>query len=180
MGGGAAGHERRADRRAAITGSRKDLQSFVEEPHAAIDGLEQGEIVNLTDRRADASAQASSSCSLLGPDGIARVGRADATPGAAQSDRAASVAASGHAGPSRRARRATSSCAACTARSQRRPIADPPIFAELLLTPGVGARTVRRWRWWPKSCTARPIASPIPARFSLAHGGKDGHPSRCR
>ena len=31
------------------------LKSFVEEPHAAIDGLEQGEIVNLTDRRAEAS-----------------------------------------------------------------------------------------------------------------------------
>ena len=28
------------------------LKSFVEEPHAAIDGLGQGEIVNLTDRRA--------------------------------------------------------------------------------------------------------------------------------
>src|SRR6187397_1044409 len=31
------------------------LASFVEEPHAAIDGLSQGEIVNLTDRRASAS-----------------------------------------------------------------------------------------------------------------------------
>src|SRR5690606_6320384 len=30
------------------------LASFVETPHAAIDGPEQGEIVNLTDRRADA------------------------------------------------------------------------------------------------------------------------------
>jgi len=31
------------------------LRSFVDQPHAAIDGVEQGEIVNLTDRRADAS-----------------------------------------------------------------------------------------------------------------------------
>src|SRR6202162_4382381 len=31
------------------------LQSFVEEPHAAIDGVEQGVIINLTDRRAEAS-----------------------------------------------------------------------------------------------------------------------------
>src|SRR5215469_4029276 len=31
------------------------LTSFVDEPHAAIDGERQGEIVNLTDRRADAS-----------------------------------------------------------------------------------------------------------------------------
>jgi hypothetical protein len=31
------------------------LESFVDEPHKAIDGLHQGEIVNLTDRRADVS-----------------------------------------------------------------------------------------------------------------------------
>src|SRR5271156_2497966 len=31
------------------------LKSFVDEPHAAIDGIDQGEIVNLTDRRADRS-----------------------------------------------------------------------------------------------------------------------------
>ncbi|MFZ0020153.1 MAG: DUF763 domain-containing protein [Acetobacteraceae bacterium] len=32
------------------------LQSFVEEPHAAIDGVEQGVIVNLTDRRGSLAA----------------------------------------------------------------------------------------------------------------------------
>jgi len=31
------------------------LKSFVEEPHSAIDGVGQGEIINLTDRRAEAS-----------------------------------------------------------------------------------------------------------------------------
>lgn len=31
------------------------LQSFVDTPHAAIDGIDQGMIVNLTDRRAEAS-----------------------------------------------------------------------------------------------------------------------------
>src|ERR1700704_5274719 len=49
------------------------LKSFVEEPHAAIDGPGQGVIVNLTARRAGASHR----CQLgvlhsLGPDGIAR------------------------------------------------------------------------------------------------------------
>src|SRR5438552_10512383 len=34
------------------------LESFVEEPHAAIAGSSQGEIVNLTDRRAEASRRA--------------------------------------------------------------------------------------------------------------------------
>src|SRR5580700_8349065 len=49
------------------------LQSFVDEPHAAIDGVEQGVIVNLTDRRAAASRQGQLHVlQSLGPDGIAR------------------------------------------------------------------------------------------------------------
>src|SRR6202030_4006651 len=46
------------------------LKSFVEEPHAAIDGRQQGEIVNLTDRRADASRRSQlAMLQSLGPDG---------------------------------------------------------------------------------------------------------------
>src|SRR5580698_173530 len=49
------------------------LQSFVEAPHAAIDGLEQGVIVNLTDRRAAASREGQVALlDELGPDRIAR------------------------------------------------------------------------------------------------------------
>src|SRR5256886_3100716 len=49
------------------------LQSFVDEPHAAIDGIEQGVIVNLTDRRAAASRQGQLDILCrLGPDGIER------------------------------------------------------------------------------------------------------------
>jgi hypothetical protein len=36
------------------------LKSFVEQPHTAIDGPEQGEIINLTDRRAAVSRKPSS------------------------------------------------------------------------------------------------------------------------
>src|SRR5215218_6531499 len=49
------------------------LKSFVDEPHAAIEGPEQGEIVNLTDRRAAASRRRQLELlSSLGPDGVAR------------------------------------------------------------------------------------------------------------
>src|ERR1700726_4443366 len=49
------------------------LKSFVEEPHAAIDGFGQGEIINLTDRRAAASRRMQLHLlQSLGPDGIAR------------------------------------------------------------------------------------------------------------
>ena len=62
------------------------LRSFVEEPHAAIDGAEQGEIINLTDRRAEVSRRTQLDIlQSLGPDGIARELRAlevrDKTPG---------------------------------------------------------------------------------------------------
>src|ERR1700733_11401167 len=49
------------------------LQSFVEAPHAGIDGIHQGEIVNLTDRRADVSRRTQLDLlASLGPDGLAR------------------------------------------------------------------------------------------------------------
>src|SRR6266700_4633403 len=49
------------------------LQSFVDEPHSAIDGIGQGVIVNLTDRQAEASRQSQLEIlGTLGPDGIER------------------------------------------------------------------------------------------------------------
>src|SRR5712675_1410555 len=51
----------------------ESLRSFVEEPHAAIDGIRQGIIVNLTDRRAEASRRRQLDVlGTLGPDGIER------------------------------------------------------------------------------------------------------------
>jgi uncharacterized protein len=47
----------------------EDLKSFVDEPHSAIDGPAQGEIVNLTDKRADISRTAQLDLLTdLGPD----------------------------------------------------------------------------------------------------------------
>src|SRR6476660_1283305 len=49
------------------------LRSFVDEPHSAVDGVDQRIIVNLTDRRADASRQRQLDVlGELGPDGIER------------------------------------------------------------------------------------------------------------
>jgi hypothetical protein len=49
------------------------LESFVDEPHAAIEGPGQGEIVNLTDHRAEPSRRMQLELlASLGPDGIAR------------------------------------------------------------------------------------------------------------
>jgi hypothetical protein len=52
----------------------------------------------------------------------------------------------------------------------------PQDFADLLLTPGVGARTVRSLAMVAEVVHGAPYRFQDPARFSLAHGGKDRHP----
>jgi len=52
----------------------------------------------------------------------------------------------------------------------------PADFAELLLVPGVGARTVRALAMVAEAVHGAPCRFSDPARFSLAHGGKDRHP----
>src|SRR5205807_8384764 len=58
------------------------------------------------------------------------------------------------------------------AAAERRPVD----FPELLLTPGVGARTVRSLAMVAEVVHGAPYRFRDPARFSLAHGGKDRHP----
>ena len=69
-----------------------------------------------------------------------------------------------------------SSPAVCTPRLRPRPSGDPSDFPELLLTPGVGARTVRSLAMVAEVVHGAPYRFRDPARFSLAHGGKDRHP----
>jgi hypothetical protein len=52
----------------------------------------------------------------------------------------------------------------------------PRDFPELLLTPGVGARTLAALAHVAEVIHGTPARFSDPARFSLAHGGKDGHP----
>jgi hypothetical protein len=52
----------------------------------------------------------------------------------------------------------------------------PVDFPELLLTPGVGARTVHSLAMVAEVVHGAPYRFRDPARFSLAHGGKDRHP----
>jgi uncharacterized protein len=52
----------------------------------------------------------------------------------------------------------------------------PMEFSELLLSEGVGARTVAALAFVAEVVHGAPCRFTDPARFSLAHGGKDGHP----
>jgi hypothetical protein len=52
----------------------------------------------------------------------------------------------------------------------------PADFEDLLLVPGVGARTVKALALVAEVLHGAPCRFSDPARFSLAHGGKDRHP----
>ncbi len=153
------------------------LESFVNEPHAAIDGVEQRQIVNLTDRRAAASrAGQLNLLDTLGPDRIAReFSRLEFRPTlsfpAQQSFLPHLVMPAHHdVRPSDvLARRLHGNLAAAAA-------AGPADFSELLLVPGVDARTVRALAMVAEVIHGAPYRFSDPARFSLAHGGKDRHP----
>jgi hypothetical protein len=156
------------------------LTSFVEEPHAAIAGPGQGEIVNLTDRRAEASRRRQLDLlSSLGPDGIARELSALEADNAKRAPPTAPpqlllphlVLPAHHDVRSSDVvlRRLHGNLAAAADRG-------PSDFSELLLTPGVGARTVRALAMVAEVVHGAPYRFSDPARFSFAHGGKDGHP----
>jgi len=148
---------------------------FVNEPHAAIEGVSHGEIINLTDRRAANSRDAQ--LDLLkshGPDGITKeagtlIGKskkASTQPilphlimPAHHDVRSSDVVM-------RRLRGSLAAAASC----------GPRDFPELLLVPGVGARTVRALALVAEVVYGAPCRFSDPARFSLAHGGKDRHP----
>ena len=151
------------------------LKDFVDSPHAAIDGENQGQIVNLTDRRAEPSRM--SQLDLLrdlGPDGILR--ETAAIEGIKQSPPAQPllphlVMPEHHdVRPKDVMLRRLHGALAAAAD------AGPKDFADLLLVPGVGARTVRSLALVAEVVHGAPCRFDDPARFSLAHGGKDRHP----
>src|ERR1700741_3968589 len=150
----------------------RDLRDFVDAPHSAIDGPPKGEIVNLTDRRARASRGAQLELlSALGPDRIVAESAALANDPPAQPLLPHLVMPAHHDVRPKDvfARRLHATLAA--------PDPPPPAdFADLLLTPGVGARTVRSLAMVAEVVHGAPYRFQDPARFSLAHGGKDRHP----
>jgi len=157
----------------------EDLESFVDEPHAAIDGKGQGTIVNLTDRRAEASRRAQISIlDSMGPDNIARKflaleeREADAAPAASPQPLLPHLVMPEHHDVRAKdvvLRRLHGTLAAAADRG-------PTDFPDLLMTPGVGPRTVQALAMVAEVVHGTPCRFSDPARFSFAHGGKDRHP----
>lgn len=145
------------------------LESFVDDPHAAIAADQnRGTILNLADRRAKKSREIQLEMIAAGPDQTARrLIEAGAVKEAqphlfmpAHHDvRAEDVI-------ERRLR------AVLIAAHE----AAPDTYEKLLLTPGLGARTLASLSMVSEVIHGAPCRFTDPARFSFAHGGKDGHP----
>lgn len=175
------------------------LESFLDSPHAAVEGVNQGRIVNLADARARASRTAGLALIHAGPECALAVlrklqpqrGRSlslfpETEPALAGSpahemnlpSTSPALESVPHLSmPSRHEvlgsdivlRRLHGTLAAAAERG-------PRDYADLLLTPGVGARTVAALALVAEVVHGAPARFTDPARFSLAHGGKDGHP----
>jgi uncharacterized protein len=148
------------------------LKSFVDEPHSAIDGPAQGEIVNLTDKRAEISRlRQVDLLEDLGPDRIVSelAALTGVTPAQALLPHLIMPAHHDARSSDVFTRRLHGTLAAAAERG-------PVDFPDLLLTPGVGARTVRSLAMLAEVVHGAPYCFRDPARFSLAHGGKDRPP----
>jgi hypothetical protein len=210
----------------------ENLESFLDSPHSAIEGRNQGTIVNLADVRAARSRCAGLELVQGGPDlaiavlkrlrdgggdHLSHVGRRDRD-GRLDPSRLNDVGklspprpdGGGRPGPAGRANQGN---AALSLFPELEPQVrdEPPLphlympahhdvrasdvvlrrlhgvlaaaadrgpkdFTELLLTPGVGARTVASLALVAEVVHGTPSRFSDPARFSMAHGGKDGHP----
>jgi hypothetical protein len=153
------------------------LDSFVDAPHAAIEGQSLGNIINLADRRAARSRDGQLDLlRTLGPDRIAAEvavleGSVSQSPTPEQPMLPHLVMPSHHdVRPKDVMLRRLHGALAAAAD------AGPDDFTDLLLVPGVGARTVRSLAMVAEVVHGAPCRFADPARFSLAHGGKDRQP----
>jgi uncharacterized protein len=161
----------------------ENLQSFLDSPHAAIEGRNQGAILNLADARAERNRRAGIDLVREGPDRpVAVLRRMRESASAALSLFPETEPLSAPTVPHLQMpahhdvraadvdlRRLHAVLAAAAENG-------PRDFVDLLLTSGVGARTVAAIALVAEVLHGAPARFNDPARFSMAHGGKDGHP----
>jgi hypothetical protein len=134
------------------------VRDFVEEPHAAIVGGHAGTITNLVDRRARPAQDALLAMTREDPERTLAEARRlvlpshhDVRPADVDAKRLGAVLALAH----------------------DRALRD---FASLLLVEQLGPRTLQSLALIAEVVHGTPTRFTDPARFSFAHGGKDGHP----
>jgi len=143
----------------------EDVRSFVSDPHSAIEGENMGEILNLSDCRADSARSSIMDFLSLHPEEqqhemelllssrhLDMPGHHDVRPKDVDSKRLGAVLA-----------------AAYDMRFAE--------FTDALLLKGLGPRTIQALSLVSEVIYGAPSRFTDPARFSFAHGGKDGHPA---
>jgi len=134
------------------------VKSFVEEPHTAICGENQGQILNLTASEANTTREKILDITQEKPElmmqqiqDLIMPGHHDVRTQDVNLKRLGSILWLAH-------------------------DSEPKDFEELLLLQGVGPRTVQSLALVSEVIHGTPSRFKDPARFSFAHGGKDGHP----
>ncbi|HLZ87670.1 MAG TPA: DUF763 domain-containing protein, partial [Puia sp.] len=134
------------------------LRSFVEEPHTAICGENQGEILNLADRGADPARK-----------GVLALTREK--PEMMMQDVQQLVLPAHHDVRTEDVDLRRLGAVLWLAHDRQ-----PADFEELVLLEGVGPRTLQSLALVSEVIHGAPSRFRDPARFAFAHGGKDGHP----
>lgn len=136
----------------------QDVKSFVEEPHTGICGKNQGQILNLTASEANTTREKILDITQEKPElmmqeiqHLIMPGHHDVRSEDVNLKRLGTVLWLAHE-------------------------TQPKDFEELLLLEGVGPRTVQSLALVSEIIHGTPSRFKDPARFSFAHGGKDGHP----
>ena len=134
------------------------VKSFVEEPHAGISGPSQGIILNLT--AAEAAANRAGIMTIVGEDSTK-----------VMQDFAKLIMPAHHDVRASDVDLKRLGAMLYVARESQ-----PSHFEDLLLLKGVGPRTLQSLALVSEVIHGAPSRFNDPARFSFAHGGKDGHP----
>lgn len=139
----------------------ENLKSFVEEPHTGITGINMGQILNLT--AADAADTRNSIVNIIQDDPSRMLN---------QFEKAGRLIMPGH----HEVQAADVNLKRLGAVLWLAHERGTQNFEELLLLNGVGPRTVQLLALVSEIIHGTPTSFQDPARFSFAHGGKDGHP----
>jgi uncharacterized protein len=151
-----------------------NVKDFVHDPHTAIVGHPQGEIMNLVDERADPAQKAMIELTRERPELLLReVQRMiSSTPSSAPSQPSPALVMPRH-HDVRAEDVDLKRLGAVLATAHERELHE---FSELLLTEKLGPRTLQSLALVAEVIHGAPSRFTDPARFSFAHGGKDGHP----
>ncbi len=159
----------------------EQLPGFFESPHSAIEGRNVGAIVNLADVRAARSRAAGLELVRSGPDRSISILRRFQDSGNAAlplfpETEPVSPLPHLRLPPHHEVRASDVMLKRLQGTLAAAADAGPRDYADLLMTPGVGARTVEALAFVAEVVHGAPSRFSDPARFSLALGGKDGHP----